>query len=107
MTLMMRERQNRTLAHNRMRVRARYQGTSFMSTMLPRFDDFAVPDRSSLAKSLISLNPFINIMVLIGHSLCQMPKNADFDPPRQNFRRGANANDLITRPRPPDPSNRC
>ena len=85
MTLMMRERQNRTLAHNRMRVRARYQGTSFMSTMLPRFDDFAVPHRSSLAKSLISLNPFINIMVLIGHSPCQMPENADLTPPAKTF----------------------
>ncbi len=81
MMLMMRERQNRTSAHNRRRARARYQGTSFMSTMLPRFDDFAVPDRSSLAKSLISLNPFINIMVLIGHSPCQMPENADLTPP--------------------------
>ena len=85
MTLMMCERQNRTLAHNRMRVRARYQGTSFMSTMLPYSGDFAVPHRSSLAKSLISLNPFINIMVLIGHSPCQMPKNADFDPPAKTF----------------------
>ena len=81
MTLMTCERRNRALAHNRMRGRARYHSTSFMSTMLLRFGDFAGRDRSSLAKSLFSLNPFINIMVIIGHSPCQMPEIADLTPP--------------------------
>ena len=75
------ERRKRALAHNRMRVRARYHSTSFVSTTMPRINDFALRHKSSLAKSLISLNPFINIMVVIGHLLRQMPENADLTPP--------------------------
>lgn len=64
---------------------ARYHSTSFVSTTMPRINDFAPPHKSSLAKSLISLNPFINIMVVIGHSLCQMPEIADLTPPAKTF----------------------
>jgi len=85
MTCMTCERRNHALAHNCERGRARYHSTSFVSTMLPRSGDFAGRDRSSLAKSLISLNPFINIMVLIGHSDCQMPENRDLTPPAKTF----------------------
>lgn len=79
------ERRKHALAHNRMRGRARYHSTSVVSTMLPLSGDFAVPHKSSLAKSLISLNPFINIMCIIGHSPCQMPENADLTPPAKTF----------------------
>jgi hypothetical protein len=75
------ERRKHALAYNRMRGRARYHSTSFVSTMMPRINDFAPPHKSSLAKSLISLNPFINIMVIMRLSRCQMPENADLTPP--------------------------